>query len=599
MSVVSSASRVSLGICLLLAAAVVVVYGQVATFEFVNFDDPVYIYENEHVTAGLTWEGVRWAFTSGLESNWLPLTRLSHMLDCELFGVQAGAHHVTNLLLHLANTILLYGVLQTMTGAVWRSAWVAGVFAVHPLHAESVAWVSERKDVLSTFFGLLALWGYVGYVRRPGWGRYTLALAAFAASLLAKQMLVTLPVLLLLLDLWPLARVPPWSAGRRLLIEKLPFAILAGAAACVAFVVQSAGGSVLSVAARPVAARFANAAVSYVLYVGQLVWPTGLTFYYPYHPWAAWQGVGAGAVLVGSSGIALWLGRHRPYVLVGWLWYLVALLPVIGLVQVGDQARADRYTYVPSVGLLLAVAWGVPDLVSRWPRRQRALGAIAVATIALCMTAAVPQVGTWRNSEALLGRALAVTPDNPLAHNNLGYERFKQGRLDAAIAHYEASIRYAPERAKARRNLGEALLQKGNVSAALAQLDIAAQLRPNDAITQQILADALAQVGRFAEAAPHYQAAITLGLRSPAMLNNLGVALAAAGDPEAGLVQFEAALTEDPENVDAHLNAARSLAELGRHTEAVVHLEAVLRSRPEDAAARVLLDQVLAGAPLR
>jgi tetratricopeptide (TPR) repeat protein len=593
----------TLCICLLLGAAVLVVYAQVREFGFVNYDDPSYVYENEHVRSGVTWPGVRWALTSGMESNWLPLTRLSHMLDCHLFGLAPGAHHAVNVLLHLANSLLLFGVLRTMTGATWRSAWVAGVFAVHPVHAESVAWVSERKDVLSTLLGLLSLWGYVRYTRAPSRARYALSLLAFAGSLLAKQMLVTLPLLFLLLDLWPLGRLTP--AGRpgasaprsrraALLTEKIPFILVAVAAGGAALAAQWAGGSVLSTAARPMTARLANAVMSYVRYVGHLLWPADLTFFYPYHPWPTWQATAAAALLLAITSAGLWLARRRPYVLVGWSWYLLTLLPVIGLVQVGDQALADRYTYFPSIGLCIVAAWGACDLLGQWRFARLALASAGALTVLVAAAAGARQTGTWRDSRTLLTRALAVTPDNHIAHNNLGFELEKEGRLDEAMAHYAVALRLAPDDPKPRNNLGRALATRGDLAGAIEQYTIAVQLRPRFADAQQSLADALAQSGQMAAAVAHYRAAADLGRRTPSTLNNLGVALSSTGDIEGGLQQYLAALALDPNHADARANAARALIDLDRPGEAVVHLEAIVRRDPDNAAARLQLAELLA-----
>jgi hypothetical protein len=393
----------SLCIYLTLALATLAVFWQVLGHDFVNYDDPDYVYRNPNVQSGITLSSIKWAFTTGHAANWHPLTWLSHMLDWQLFGDNPGWHHLTNLFLHIANTLLLFAVLKRMTNALWRSAFVAAAFALHPLHVESVAWVAERKDVLSTLFWMLTIAAYLRYLERPGTGRYLLTLLIFALGLMAKPMLVTLPFVLLLLDYWPLGRFQfgqivksvgqqsrkslnafsHWKLSRHLLLEKVPLFALSAISSIVTFLVQRTAGAVTSVETLPLKLRIANTFVSYLTYIQKMVWPSRLAMFYPYPDKTdlIWQTVVFALLLLIISLGVIWLMRRRRYLLTGWLWYLGTLVPVIGLVQVGDQALADRYTYVPLTGLFIIIAWGVPDLIAKWRFRKHALAASAIAVL--------------------------------------------------------------------------------------------------------------------------------------------------------------------------------------------------------------------------
>jgi tetratricopeptide (TPR) repeat protein len=464
---------------LLFAAGLVLltalVYAPVLRHGFVNYDDNLYVSGNPVVRQGLTWEGLRWAWTAAVACNWHPVTMLSHMLDVELYGVRPGWHHLTNLLLHLANVVLLFEVLRRMTGATWRSAAVAALFAVHPLHVESVAWISERKDVLSGLFFLLTLGAWLRYVRRPAAGRYLLALLAFALGLLAKPMLITLPFVLLLLDVWPLGRLPLAAmpaaserterrrALRALLLEKLPFVVLAVAVSAVALYTQR--GAMASLAALPLRRRAANALVSYVVYLGKSLWPSRLAVIYPLPPSIPlWKAALAAALLAALTALALARLRRAPWLAVGWLWFAGMLAPVSGLVQVGRQAMADRYTYLPSIGLFIAVVWSAHalaqaalpgELPARGPgaTRRALLGAgAAVVIAALALTARV-QVGAWRDSLTLFRHAAAVTDGNYVAAFHLGEELRMRGDRAEARRYYREALRIRPTLARARQRL--------------------------------------------------------------------------------------------------------------------------------------------------
>ena len=402
-AVTSDTTRMRPGwIAIVLLAVTMMAYSAVGSFGFVNFDDPDYVYRNLQVAQGLTWSGVQWAFTTGHASNWHPLTWISHMLDVQVFGLHPGAHHVINLLLHLANTLLLFGVLQRSTGATGRSALVAALFAVHPLHVESVVWIAERKDVLSTLFFMLTLWAYVSYTHSPALRRYLAVFVLLALGLMAKPMLVTLPFVLLLLDLWPLKRVgvDAWdrATATRLVVEKIPLFALVAISSIVTFLVQREGGAVINLEGISLALRLSNALLSYIAYIGNMVWPSGLAILYPY-PGSIpmWKSAAALALLLAASAAAIMAVRRRPYVTVGWFWYVGTLVPVIGIVQVGTQAMADRYTYIPLIGLFLLIAWGGYDLPGRESSRRVPLAAVCV------MMVATLGVATWNQSRYWAG----------------------------------------------------------------------------------------------------------------------------------------------------------------------------------------------------
>jgi protein O-mannosyl-transferase len=543
--------------CLLLGALTAAIYWPTHNFSFVNYDDPVYVTQNAAVQAGLTWEGVRWAFSTVHASNWHPLTWLSHMADVQLFGQAAGGHHLTSVVLHTASTVLVFLLLLRMTGKAMPSLLVASLFGWHPLHVESVAWISERKDALSACFWLLTLWFYVTYVRRPmdqpGCGEavrsYLAALMCFALGLLSKPMVVTLPFVLLLLDIWPLKRVSLDASApgkwRALLREKLPFFALAAGSCVLTFVAQNRTGAVASLTYIPLGQRVTNAFVAYAMYLRKAVWPADLAVFYPHPggwPWTlvAWSGLGLGLI----TWATLWQLKQRPWFFVGWFWYLGTLIPVIGLVQVGNQAYADRYTYIPLIGVFIAVAWGMTEWAAS--SRQRAVGLSLVSGMALlaCGVATHYQLQYWANGEALLRRALAVTDKNYLAHHNLAFLLAATGRVDEAQAHYEQALAILPNYYEAHLNLGKLLLGKGALDqaaeqfllalklnpdsgegyynygivlgrqgrdeAAIAEFSKAAELQPGDLNTQYNLGLALAKVGRLQDAELHYRQAIRL-----------------------------------------------------------------------------------------
>ena len=586
-----------------LVAATIIVYAPVRHNEFVNLDDPQYVSGNRWVARGLSGPGLRWAFTTSHAGNWHPVTWISHMLDVQLFGLDAGAHHATSLALHVANTLLLFTLLHRLTGALFRAAFVAALFALHPLHVESVAWVAERKDVLSTLFFLLTLHAYVSYARAPRARRYAAVLALFALGLMAKPMLVTLPLVLLLLDYWPLGRVSSVAAGRRLLVEKVPLLALSAASCVVTLLVQHGAGAVKGLDVLPLARRLANAAVAYFLYIAKMLWPSRLAAIYPY-PAArpAWAVSLAAAAVVVVSVLAARAAPRRPWLPVGWLWYLGMLVPVLGLLQVGSQPLADRYSYVPLIGLFIVAAWGAADLAGRNPRGRAVTTAAAVLVVAACAVATRAQVAHWRTSVALWEHALAVTTANHRAENNLGHALARQGRTAEAVAHYAEALRIAPDDAEAHANLGLALADLGRTPEAIDHYEQALGLLPGDVEAHDNLGVALMSQGRIDDALPHFAEAVRLDPSLALSHNDLGVALARKERFEEAIRELSVALQLDPGYAEARRNLAvahnglgAALADRGTLDQAIVHYAEALHLRPDLADAHANLARARAG----
>ena len=500
-----------------LALITLAVYLPMLRDGFVNYDDPEYIIGNAHVTAGLTWPGIVWAFRTGTAANWHPLTWISHMADCQLYGLRPWGHHLTNLLLHTANTVLLFLLLQRTTGSRWRSAFVAALFAVHPLHVESVAWASERKDILSAFFWMLTLLAYVRFVEESGVPGskstvfYGLALVMFACGLMCKPMVVTLPFVLLLLDFWPLRRCSLFAFRLRpflrLLLERAPFFALTAASCIITLHVQE--GARWSSAALPFDFRLANALMSYLRYISKTFWPTDLALIYPYpHNWP-WKGVIAAAlVLVLLSVIFLVQARRFPYLAVGWFWFLGMLVPTIGLVQVGVQSMADRYTYLPDIGLFILVVWGLNDLLASQPHRKIIAAAIGSVALAACLAVTTVQLHYWRNSLSLFLHTLRVTANNYAAYDCLGKSLDEIGRTHEAADMYAQCVETEPDYPMGQFDLGMALLEQDKPDAASNHLATAVQLEPHNPVMQFDFGVFLAQHGRPDAAAAHFQAAL-------------------------------------------------------------------------------------------
>ncbi len=575
----------------LLAAATVLAFAPVVWNDFVNFDDPLYVTKNPIVQRGLTLDNVGWALTSTAAVYWHPLTWLSHMLDWQLFGAAASGHHLTSLLIHTTNTVVLLLVLESATGALWPSAIVAALFGVHPLHVESVAWVAERKDVLSTLFLFLGMGAYVAWVRRGGATRYAAVVASFVLGLMAKPMLVTFPFLLLLLDYWPLARR---TRPLALIVEKLPLVAVALADTAFSLVEGRKAGAVRSLSGVPFPSRLANAALASVGYLRKTLWPVDLACFYPYpSTFDPWLVAGAVVTLAAISVLAIGAARRAPFVLVGWLWYLGTLAPVIGLVQVGHQSMADRYTYVPLIGIFLAAVFAAAAAVERWRPSPRLVAAPVLIVLGLCMLLTRVQATQWRTSTTLFTHALAVTTDNYMAHEKLGEALASDGRRQEAIAQLRETVRLTPTFAEAHVALADALLEEHDDAGALAHYAEALRLKPEDATAHAKLGSALWHAGNAAEARTQFEEAVRLAPGDAESLSNLGAVLLGLGRREEALTRLDAAVRLDPSNAAAHGNLGFALAASGRFDEAERQLEQAIALDPGLAGARFNLGNVL------
>jgi protein O-mannosyl-transferase len=579
-----SRRSITIAIYLALAAITVAVFGQTIRYDFVNFDDDLYVYNSPVIKAGLTIKGTLLAFTTPHARNWHPLTTISHMLDYQLWGSHAGGHHATNVVLHTIAVLLLFRLLQKMTGAIWKSALVAALFAIHPLHVESVAWISERKDVLSALFFFLMLGAYVRYVRTPSIRRFVLVTVLFAAGLMSKPMLVTAPVILLLLDYWPLERIKSqnfevggrnsevsaqWSVVRGFILEKIPLLLLSACSCVVTFVIQKR--AVGAIPPLPWLWRAENAVTSYVLYLWQTLWPARLAVFYP-HPnntLPVWEIIFTLGLVAGITAAAIVLRHRRPYLFTGWFWYVVMLVPVIGLVQVGEQGHADRYTYLPHIGLFLLAVWGVADVVAGRGATSRIAVATAAVIIFALAGAAFVQTRYWRDSETLWTHALAVTSDNDFAHNNLAYLLADRGELDDAISHFEAAAGIRSHKTDRHYNVGSAFVEMN-------------------------LADALARKGQSDEAIFHYERAIRLEPNYADAYYNRGNVLFAEGRIDEAITDWEKTLQLQPNDADAHTCLGNAFLRQGSPKEAIAHYEIAVALGPQDPRSRNNLGWILA-----
>ena len=680
----------------LLVLGTVAIYGPAMRCGFVNYDDDYYVTSNVHVQDGLSWAGMKWAWANPVAGNWHPLTIWSHILDCQLFGLKPWGHHLTNVVLHALNAGLVFWLLQRMTGAAWRSLLVAALFALHPLRVESVAWVSERKDVLSGFFGLLALLTYARYAQSsvisgpspPAAARdnrprttayrllitdhrllfYLLSLCFFALGLMSKPMLVTWPFVLLLLDYWPLGRMrqrmqnaecrmqnseasdastlrSPAQDGHpaprttphvsrftfhvSLLLEKLPFFALAAAASVVTFLVQKQVGALTGTESLPLNARFGNALISYGRYLGKLFWPMDLAVYYPRPDhWPMGKVLFAGGLLLGVSTLVCVQRRRHPYLLMGWLWFVGTLVPVIGLVQAGGQAMADRYTYLPSLGVLVLAVWGACEMTRSWRYQLPAWSVAGGAAVVICLALTHQQLGHWKDSEALFRHALEVTEHNSLAHNNLGAALatkgqsdeairqlqealrlqpgfalagnnlanalLKKGQTDEAIRQFQEVLRLKPDHAEAHYNLGTALLMKGQTDEAIRQFQEALRLNPDHADAHYNLGNALGKQGRTDEAIRQFQEALRLEPDHSLAHYNLGNAFFMKGQMDEAIIQYQEALRLNPNHAEAHYNLGTALGSKGRNDEAIIQYQEATRLNPGNADAQYNLGLALA-----
>ena len=613
----------------MLAAFTLALYLQVTTHEFVSYDDDVYVTANAQIQTGLNAGNVAWAFTSTSAANWHPITWLSHMLDCQLYGLKPSGHHFTNLLIHLSNVLLLFWVLKVMTGAIWRSALVAAFFAVHPLNVESVAWIAERKNLLSTLFWILTIWAYVWYARKPELKRYLATLGLFALGLMSKPMVVTLPFVLLLLDCWPLERLtsqprtsdaetapakkgkrqarkakqvelapsyPPETAGR-LILEKAPLFVLAAAGSIVTVIAQKKAGAVGAVEAFPIGVRLTNAVVSYAGYLGQAIWPSGLSVLYP-HPKGTlpvWE-IGVSALaLLSLTALAVWQARRYRWAAVGWLWYLGTLVPVIGLVQVGLQARADRYAYVPLIGVFIAIVWAGARYANNVTSRRNWLIGLIVGMLACFALAANFQLHYWRNSLALFQHAIEVTENNFVAHNNLGELLAGTGRLDEAESHFNKALEINPRFDQALHNSGMMLVQQHKPQEAIEQFTKAVEINPTFLEAHNKLGAALAETGRLDEAAAALSRALEIKPGYPSAHANMALVLERQGKLDEAVTHYSEALrfmANSAISAQTHYRLGNLLAKKGDKAQATLHYREALRLKPDYTQAQQALESI-------
>lgn len=573
--------RLKILVCLLLLTAVFTVYSQVAGHEFVRYDVDSYILRNHHVRTGLTRENIAWAFTATRASNWHPLTWISHMADCELFGLDSGKHHLVNVAFHMANMLLLFLVLSYMTGETLKSAFVAALFGLHPLAVESVAWAAERKDMLFTFFWMAAMGCYARYAEKPGGMRYLPVAALFVLGLMSKPMIITLPCVFLLLDVWPLCRLDigqtcsnkdrfKTSGAVWLVLEKLPLFILSAASVWVTIWVQNKGGAVGTLESYAFSERLSNAVVSYVAYLDKMVWPAGLAVFYPYRTSVpAWEIFCAATFIAAVSIFGIMRIRKNPWLPVGWFWFLGTLLPVIGIIQVGMQSMADRYAYVTLIGIYIIIAWCVDALVPEHRRKRAGLAWAASMVAAVLMVRTYTQIGYWKTHETLFAHAVSVTEDNYVAHNSLGSAFSKKGAHKQAISHYREAIRLNSGFPAAHNNLGITLAKIGNTEEAIFHFKQALGLYPDFAAGHYNLGMALEKTGRLAEARRHFSEA--LGIMPDAVHVKTGL----------DRINVLIRLGKNPDNADLRVRLAKMRVRAGDMKDAANQFEKALAIKPD------------------
>jgi len=606
-------------ICLLFVMITMAIYQQVYTHQFISLDDNLYVIENRYVQDGLSIENAEWAFTNLISGMWIPITWLSLMLDSTLFGTSPAGYHFTNLIIHLINITFLFFLLIKLTGDFWPSVFAASLFAFHPVHVESVAWITERKDVLSAFFFFLTLMSYYCYSQKQKVLWYFIALLFFALGLMAKPMLVTLPFILLLLDFWPLNRIEKITICNRrlahLFIEKIPFLVLAIAFSALAYLGHQKHDAVISLEALPVAMRTTNAMVSYVKYIGKLLYPVGLAVLYPHPHTISWlQMFSAFGLLAGISWIMMRNVRRAPFLIVGWLWYLVMLLPVIGIIHAGPQAMADRFVYLPFIGLYIIISWGIASFLKHRTYRKAYLTVLAISVLFVLITITWNQLQHWKNSITLFNHTLKHTSDNYLIHNNLGYTFYMQGLSGRAIPHFHAALRIKPLYEEARSNLGLALVQIGRVDEAIEQYQNALKINYNNQGVHNNLGLALKRKGLIAEAIEHFKEALRIKPDSIAahsnlgnlyadqrnltgaiqhllsaleidptdaiIHNHLGIAFFLNGEREQSRHHFEEAIKIIPEFMNAHINMGNISVNMGKLDQAINHYKKALQINP-------------------
>lgn len=550
-------------ICLFLVAATLSVYLQVINYDFVYFDDELYVIDNPNVKAGLNRESIIWAFSADYAGNWHPLTWLSHMLDVELYGLSPMGHHLTSLQIHIANTVLLFILLNYMTGAVWPSGFVSALFALHPLHVESVVWVAERKDVLCAFFWILSISAYVRYTRNQSKMNYLLLVVLFAFGLMAKPMIVTLPFTLLLLDFWPLSRFKQktyktqTSACRipmALIWEKIPLFALSAISSIITFSIQQHGGAVASLESIPLMMRISNALVSYISYIIKMFWPINLAFFYPYHKLLIWNVLLSGILLLCVSALIIFAARRLPYLVTGWLWYLGTLVPVIGIVQTGCQRMADRYTYVPLIGIFIIIAWGMRDIAAKWQGRRILLPIFSGVALVFFMICTWFQAGHWQNGITIFKHTLDVTKNNCVANCELGHALMRNGKLDEAVIQFCKALKINPNYEEAHANLGCTLARQKKVNDAIYHYQEALRINQNNAKAHNNLGVLLAGKGKVNDAIYHYKEGLRINPKYGGAYYNLGKIYANKGDIENAILFYKKTLQVSPNMAEALYN---------------------------------------------
>ncbi len=557
--------RLEFLVCFFLVVITVAAYWQVRHHEFTILDDEGYVSQNSYVRSGINRQSIRWAFSFNKLVYWHPVTWLSHMLDTQLYGLNPGMHHRTNLIFHIASSLALFLIFRLATGSLWKSAFIGALFAIHPMNVESVAWIAERKNVLSTFFWMLTLMAYVVYANRPGYFWYLTVLIAFTLGLMAKPMLVTLPFVLLLMDYWPLNRFRPDTGSLvrpslfLLFIEKIPFLVLSAISVLLSSLSLQRLGIVVSTEITPLKFRVANALTSYVKYIGKMLWPANLAVFYPYPSSVpVWETFAAFLILLGMSFLLVRTLRSMPALGIGWLWYLGTLIPVIGLFQAGLwPAMADRWAYVPFIGLFVIIAWGIPEMLTGWRYKVAGLSIMATVVLSILLAITWMQVRGWRDSVALFAHAVDVHPTSQMAHYNLGVAYEKEGRITEAIAHYKEALRINPRYAKPRNNLALLLSEQGRPDEAIGQFVEALRANPDNADVHNNLGAAFLKQGRLSEAVQHFSEALNLDPDHADAHNNLGVALAVQENTVEAIKHFQEALRVNPHHEDARNNLTR------------------------------------------
>jgi len=583
-----------------LCVSILSVYWQVRAFDFISFDDYMYVRDNPIVRQGLTLEGIKWAATTMYAGNWHPLTWLSHMIDIEIFGLNSGMYHIMNVFIHMANTLLLFYCLRRMTGSIWKSAVVASIFGLHPLHVESVAWISERKDVLSTFFWMITMLCYTRYIERHTAMSYIAVAVSYLLGLMAKPMLVTLPFVLLLLDFWPLKRPElimsdgkgvsaakdmtqgiRWSGMLKLIREKIPLLLIAGVASVTTIFAQKGSGAISNLEIIPLHIRLQNAIISYIIYIENIVWPSHLAVFYPFPKMIALPRVIISAAILIALTLLFVVNISRfPYLIVGWLWYIGTLVPVIGVIQVGSQSMADRYTYVPLIGISVMIAWGLPQLIGKWRSGRYILSGILCLIIPLLIWSAWVNAGYWKDNVTLFSHAIDVTRDNYLAHNSLGVALCDRGDFDAGINHYIEALRIYPEHIQALNNLGATLVKEREYGKSIEHFKKAIQLDPYFVNAHYNLGVALYSLGKVDEAIKEYQEVLQLNPQHSGAFQNIQIALAKQRKISDAIIQLNDALKTEPRNYMIHCRLAELYQSKGETKEAIGHYENALSINP-------------------